>query len=85
MSVGILCIKSQLHPFNLVAQFDGWAKLQFHALLDRRECQQEKGLSINILQKGGIGVKKFFLVKEASSVEVSKHWIVGLLYRLIQG
>lgn len=48
-SVGILCIESNFHSLDLVAQFDGWTQLQLHALLHRGQCQQQEGLAIDVL------------------------------------
>lgn len=50
-SVGILCIESNFYSLNLVAQFDSWTQLQFHALLHRGQRQQQEGLPINVLGK----------------------------------
>lgn len=48
-SVGVLCIESNFYSLDLVAQFDGWAQLQLHALLHRGQCQQQEGLAIDVL------------------------------------
>lgn len=50
-SVGVLCIERNFYSLDLMAQFDGWTKLQLHAFLHRGQCQQQKGLAINVLRK----------------------------------
>lgn len=48
-SVGILGVEGHLDPLNLVAEFDGGAQLQLHALLYRGECQQQQRLPVDVL------------------------------------
>lgn len=47
---GKLLIKRQLDPLNVVAQLDGRSQLQVHTLLHCWEVQQQKCLSVNLLQ-----------------------------------
>lgn len=49
-SVGILFIEREFDSLNLVAELDGWAQLEVHALLNSRKGQQEEGLAVNVLQ-----------------------------------
>lgn len=60
-SVGVLCIESNFYSLNLVTQFDGWTKLQLHAFLHRWQCQQQKGLAIDVLGKKKTGEMVLFV------------------------
>lgn len=60
-SVGVLCIESNFYSLDLVTQFDGWTKLQLHAFLHRGQCQQQKGLAIDVLGKKKTGKMVLFV------------------------
>lgn len=53
-SVGILGIESHFHSLNLMAQLDGGPQLQLHALLHRRESQQQERLAVNVLSENKV-------------------------------
>lgn len=49
--VSVLGVEGHFDSLDLMAEFDGGAELQVHAFLDCRKCQQQQGLSINVLEK----------------------------------
>lgn len=48
---GKLLIKRQFDPLDVMAQLDGRPQLQVHALLHRRQIEQEKSLSVDLLRE----------------------------------
>lgn len=51
-SVGELSVEGHLDALDLVAQFDGGAQLQVHALLHGGQREQQQGLAVDVLQRG---------------------------------
>lgn len=49
--VSKLLVEGKFDSFNVMAKFNGWAKLQVHALLNSRKSKQEKCLPIYFLIK----------------------------------
>lgn len=48
-SVGVLFVKSNFDTLYLVAEFDGGAEFQVHALLHSGQSQQQQRLTVNVL------------------------------------
>lgn len=48
-SVGKLLIESKLDPLYVVAEFDGGAQFQIHALLNSGKGKKQQGLPVNFL------------------------------------
>lgn len=49
-SAGKLLVKCQLDPLDVMAQLDGRAELQVHALLYSGKVQQKQRLTVNFLE-----------------------------------
>ncbi|KAF3859374.1 hypothetical protein F7725_021774 [Dissostichus mawsoni] len=51
MKIGELSVEGDLDTLYLVAQFDGGAELQVHALLYGGQSEQQQRLAVNVLQE----------------------------------
>lgn len=61
LSAGKLLVERQLHSLDVVTQFDSWAQLEVHALLNSGQVEQKQGLSVDFLQtmkRGNSGQKR---------------------------